>query len=195
MSMAAAALLAAGCASSVVNGRPNTPSSSVSSGPDGSGPSSSYTSPSTPTTPVTPTGSLVTNEAGHYRVRMPGTPQRKSTPGEFSGVKFTVHVDTISSPYLALIGEEEFDVDLPVAEVESALTQSISSFASSAGASVVSSDATTFRGRKAREGDLTKDGTHYTLLIVAWSSHRLYFFLAPQGQEFAALTTSFESLA
>jgi hypothetical protein len=137
----------------------------------------------------------VRNEAGHYQVRMPAQPQRSSQPGTSGVVHYTLHFDLCRSPYLAMIGEEEFDVDLPANQIDEALTTAVSSFSGAAGATVVSNDTTTFRGRKARQAGLVKDQVRYTMMVVAWSSRRIYFFLAPEGGAFTDLSTSFESLS
>lgn len=197
LSLSAVALLAAGCASSVVGGAGTAASTSA---PSGSGSGSGQSSSSGPTSPPSsvptslPPASTVTNKAGHYSVKMPGTPVRKSEPGTDSGVHFTVRFDVIQSPYVAIVGSEDFDLDLPVDQIDTALDSAIHSFQTSSGTELVNDNQTTFRGRKARQADLTRQSARYTMLVVAWSSHRLYFFFAPQGAAFDALVGSFESL-
>jgi transposase InsO family protein len=199
LSASAAVLLAAGCASSVVQGSgsagPSSPSTSSSTTSSSSTSISSGTTTPTSSGPTSlPATSVVINKAGHYSVRLPGTPIRKTEPGSSSGVHYTVRLDVLASPYLALVGAEDFDVNLPVDQIDTALDAAIHSFQGSSGTTLGSDNQTTFRGRKARQADLLRGTQHYTMLVVAWSSHRLYFFFAPQGAPFDDLTGSFETV-
>jgi hypothetical protein len=201
VALAAAALT--GCAASTVSGHgsalagaPSTqdfPSSGAVSSPVPSV-TDSLPVPSTP--PQTPGGSgvLVTDEAGHFQVRMPATPERRTEPGSFGGYKFTVHLATVKSPYIALAEGEDVTPALPLDQIDVTLRSAVSSFQSTSGMTLISQNQTTFNGHTARSAILERAGTRYQLLVAAYSGNQIYLLFAPQGAKFDALAGSFSAI-
>jgi hypothetical protein len=204
--LASAAVALAGCAASTVAGHgsalagaPSTPDFPSASSPAPSVTDSVPVTPSAPPTtsaPQTPAGSgvLVTDAAGHFQVRMPATPQRSTEPGSFGGYKFTVHLATVKSPYLALAEGEVITPALPLDQIDVTLRSAVSAFASSSGMTLISQKQTTFNGHTARIGILERSGTRYQLLVAAYSGSQIYLLFAPQGAKFDALASSFRAI-
>jgi hypothetical protein len=208
VALAAAALT--GCAASTVSGHgsalagaPSTqdfPSSGAVSSPVPSV-TDSLPVPSTPaatgtSAPQTPGGSgvLVTDPAGHFQVRMPATPHQTTEPGSFGGYKFTVHLATVKSPYIALAEGEDVTPALPLDQIDVTLRSAVSSFESSSGMTLISQKQTTFNGHTARSAILERSDTRYQLLVAAYSGSQIYLLFAPQGAKFDALAASFSAI-
>jgi hypothetical protein len=206
--LASAAVALAGCAASTVAGHgsalagasstPDFPSSGAASSPapsvTGSAPVASL--PPSTSAPQTPAGSgvLVTDAAGHFQVRMPATPERSTEPGSFGGYKFTVHLATVKSPYLALAEGEVITPALPLDQIDVTLRSAVSAFASSSGMTLISQKPTTFNGHTARSGILERSGARYELLVAAYTGSQIYLLFAPQGAKFDALASSFRAI-
>ena len=205
VALAAAALT--GCAASTVSGHgsalavaPSTqdfPSSGAASSPAPSVTDSlPVPSSSDANTPSTPSGSgvRVTDTAGHFQVRMPATPERSTEPGSFGGYKFTVHLATVKSPYIALAEGEDVTPALPLDQIDVTLKSAVSGFQSSSGMTLLSQKATTFNGHTARSAVLAHAGDRYQLVVTAYSGSQIYLLFAPQGAKFDALASSFRSI-
>ncbi len=208
VALAAAALT--GCAASTVSGHgsalaaaPSTqdfPSSNAASAATPSVtdslPVPASSAPTTASAPSTPGGSgvLVTDTAGHFQVRMPATPERSTEPGSFGGYKFTVHLATVKSPYIALAEGEEVTPALPLDQIDITLRSAVSGFQSSSGMTLISQKATTFNGHTARSAILEHAGDRYQLVVTAYSGSQIYLLFAPQGAKFDALASSFRAI-
>ena len=203
-----AAIALAGCGASTLTGHGSAPvSASAPSTQDFPSPGSSAPSATDPTpvpsasvpsasAPQTSTGSgvLVTDPAGHFQVRMPATPERSTEPGSFGGYKFTVHLATVKSPYLALAEGEDVTPALPMDQIDTTLRSAVSSFGSSSGMTLVSQRPTTFNGHTARTAILERSGSRYQLLVAAYSGSQIYLLFAPEGSRFDALASSFRAI-
>ena len=207
VALVAAALT--GCAASTVSGHGSAvagaastqdfPSSGAVSSPVPSVTDSLPASTPQPTVvspPQTPGGSgvLVTDEAGHFRVRMPATPERRTEPGSFGGYKFNVHIATVKSPYIALVEGEDVTPALPLDQIDVTLRSAVSSFESTSGMTLISQKQSTFNGHAARSAILERSGTRYQLLVAAYSGNQIYLLFAPQGAKFDALASTFSAI-
>jgi hypothetical protein len=171
--LGAAVLATSACAASVVSGSGSVGGSSAFSGVPFSLP------------------------AGHFRANFPEQPTVLSEPGSFGGVSFTLHiaraVDDRGRP--TLLADEDASETIPSDQADEALRVAVGSFSGSSGYTLVSQDATSFRGHRARKAALTSPaGDDYTLLVTLWAGRRLYIMLAPSGSIYDTLTGSFEAI-
>jgi hypothetical protein len=203
--VAGAALVVAGCAAGTVSGHGIAAVMSSTPALPSLTPSILPSSPTTSSSPavVVPSGAgtiagrggvLVTNAAGHFRVRMPSLPQRTDQPGSFGGYKFTVHIAIATTPYVAIVEGEDVDPPLGAATFESVLRSVVNGFRSTSSMRLVRQSPTTFRGSAARIAIFAAGGMRFELMAFVYSGSRLYVLVAPPGRRFEALVSSFEAL-
>jgi hypothetical protein len=201
MLLALAVGASGGCAASTVSGR----GSAAVSSPTESATNSDFPAPGISTPIVAPSSELstpppseytkvaVTDEAGHFRVRMPATPTRSDQPGSFGDYTFNVHLVIVQSPYAAIVEGEDVSPALTSDTFDTVLKSAVTGFASSSGLSKVSEKATTFRGHEGRIAIFDRAGTNYEFLVFVQSGSQIYALFAPEGDRFDALAGSFEA--
>jgi hypothetical protein len=191
--LVAVLLAVSGCAADTVNGHGAASAVAGSSGPVDFPSGASTPAPSASVLP-TPGGSgvLVTDAAGHFRVRMPAQPTRDTQHGSFAGYTFNVHTAVVQSPYVAGVEGEDISPALTSASYDTVLRSAVSSFGISSGTTKVSETDTTFQGHHGRIGIFEGDGSRYEFLVFVYSGSQVYALFAPQGAKFEALATSFQ---
>jgi hypothetical protein len=192
MALAGVLIAATGCAADTVNGR-GAASVASSGHPDFPSAGASTPAPSASVLP-TPGGSgvLVTDEAGHFRVRMPSEPTRDTQKGSFAGYTFNVHTAIIQSPYVAGVEGEDISPALTASSYDTVLRSAVSSFGTSSTLTKVSESETTFQGHEGRIGIFERNGDRYEFLVFVYSGSQVYALFAPEGDKFQALADSFQ---
>jgi hypothetical protein len=182
---------ASGCAASTVNGHGVASVVARSTHPTDF-PSAGSSTPSSPAPTPGGSGVLVTDDAGHFRVRMPAEPTRNTEPGSFAGYTFNVHTAVVQSPYVAGVEGEDITPALTPDSYDTVLRSAVSSFGTAAGLTKLSEKDTVFQGHRGRVGIFDRDGVHFEFLVFVYSGSQVYAMFAPEGEKFDALANSFQ---
>lgn len=166
----------------VVSIAPSFPVSGLPSVPLTSGPESVAPPPRTNGPAPDGDGVLVTSEAGHFQVRMPGTPQRTSEPWSFGGYDFVVHLAIVTAPYVAMVEGEDVTPALGAKSFDLVLRSAVSGIESSSGLKVSRQSETTFQGHQARRAVFEREAVRYDFLAFVYSGSRIYALSRRQGR-------------